>query len=72
MIYQVKTKNAIDGKDEFQFSSLAAIYTVLTPEEVGIKLDTLWKKKVKVGSPYVGKKSTVTAFEVVGKKHRGK
>lgn len=72
MIYQVKTKNPIDGKDEFQFSSLAAIYTVLTPEEVGIRIGTLWKKKVKVGSPYVGNKSTITAFEVVGKKQKGK
>jgi hypothetical protein len=46
------------------------ILTSLKPEEVGIKIGTLWKKKVMVGSPYVGRKSTITAFEVVGKKQK--
>ena len=34
------------GQTDFYFGSLAAIYELFTPEQVGCKLETLWSAKI--------------------------
>ena len=34
------------GQTDFYFGSLAAIYEVFTPEQIGCKLETLWAAKI--------------------------
>ena len=34
------------GQTDFYFGSLAAIYELFTPEQVGCKLETLWSVKI--------------------------
>lgn len=47
-----------DGSEHF-FGSLAAIYQVFTPEQIGVTLGTLWNHKITQECPYVGQRCTI-------------
>ncbi|MCD8295561.1 MAG: hypothetical protein LUE27_10025, partial [Clostridia bacterium] len=49
----------IDKKD-FYFTSLAAIFDVFTPEQVGCRVENLWNNHVTENNPYRGRKCTIT------------
>lgn len=53
-----------DGKTDFYFSSLAAIYDTFTPEQVGCAVQRLWNVKVTEESPYTGKLCEITKERV--------
>lgn len=40
---------------DFYFTSIAAIYDVFTPEQVGTSLNQLWASKIDFDRPYYGK-----------------
>lgn len=41
----------LNGKKEHYFGSLAAIYDVFTPQQIGCKLETLWNAGIEEGKP---------------------
>jgi hypothetical protein len=67
-IYKVKFKEApIEGKTEFYFGSLAAIYDAFSCKEIGCKVTRLWNIKITEENPYIGRKCTITK-EIVARK----
>ena len=63
---------AVDGKREYFFGSLAAIYDMFTPYQIGCNLATLWKAGVEPGKPKKTKKCIVSKYEVHRKEQRNK
>lgn len=69
-IYEVHFPNAVNGKQDHYFSSLTAIYTVFTVEQIGCGIQHLWNKKVADGIPYEGKKCRITKEELTKPKRK--
>lgn len=66
-VFKVKFKTPPtegDERTEFFFSSLAAIYDLFTPEQVGCAVSRLWALKVSDGNTYEGRKCTISREEV--------
>jgi hypothetical protein len=59
-IYRVSFKEPIDGKTDYFYGSLSAIFTNFTPEEIGCKVQRLWNIKITGETPYIGRKCTIT------------
>ena len=57
---------------EFFFHSLAAIYDLFTPYQVGCKVSQLYKVGVRQGIPYEGRKCRVSREPIRRKKSRRK
>ncbi len=55
---------------EFYFGSLAAIYEMFTPEQVGCKVENLWNNRVSEGEPYANKLCRITREPLIRKAHR--
>jgi hypothetical protein len=68
-IYRVSFKEQIDGKNDYFYSSLSAIFTNFTPEQIGCGVRRLWNIKVTEENPYIGRKCTITREPLVRKKH---
>lgn len=68
-MYHVSFNEPVNGKKDYYFSSLSAIYTKLSPEEIGCKVTRLWNLQLTADNPYVGKKCKI-AVEVFYKKNR--
>jgi hypothetical protein len=66
-VYRVSFKKPIDGKTDYFFGSLAAIYTSFSPQEVGCKVTRLWNVKVAAGNPYIGRRCTVSKERIARK-----
>lgn len=54
-------------KTEFFFGSLAAIYEVFTPEQIGCKVEHLWNFGVMFDRPYMNKQCVVSREQFVRK-----
>lgn len=54
----------------FYFGSLAAIYDVFTPEDLGICLTSLWNANIRPGHPYENEKCIISRDVVHRKKQR--
>lgn len=63
-IIKVEFTEPIDGKSEYYFGSLSAIYDVFTREQMGCVLYTLWNASIKEGKPYKNKRCTVSKFPI--------
>lgn len=66
-VFKVKFKTPPtegDERTEFFFSSLAAIYDLFTPEQVGCAVSRLWALKVSDGNTYEGRKCSISREEV--------
>ena len=57
---------------EFFFHSLAAIYGLFTPYQVGCKVSQLYKVGVRQGIPYEGRKCRMSREAIRRKKSRRK
>jgi len=57
-------------KTEFFFGSLAAIYEVFTPEQIGCKVEHLWNFGVMFDRPYMNKQCVVSREQFVRKAHK--
>ena len=60
------------GQTDFYFGSLAAIYEVFTPEQVGCKLETLWNAKIDPLHPKTTPKCVVSKRVLYRKKQKEK
>jgi len=45
---------------DFYFTSLAAIYELFTPEQIGCKVEQLWKLEVSSGFTYQSRNCSIT------------
>lgn len=43
----------VEGKTDYYFTSLAAIYDLFTPEQIGLSLSRLWVSHVRADNPRV-------------------
>lgn len=68
--YHVRFREAPDssGNLDFYFGSLAAIYDVFTPEQVGSKIENLWNKNLSDGGSWSGSKCSVSRCTLIRKK----
>lgn len=69
-IIKVEFPFPLHGTKEHYFGSLAAIYEVFTPEQIGCRLENLWNAKIEVGKPKKTKKCTIYKHSVLRKKHK--
>ena len=60
------------GQTDFYFGSLAAIYEVFTPEQVGCKLETLWAAKIDALHPKTTPRCVVSKQMLYRKKQKEK
>jgi len=58
------------GQTDFYFGSLAAIYEVFTPEQVGCKLETLWAAKIDALHPKTTPRCVVSKQVLYRKKQK--
>lgn len=58
------------GQTDFFFGSLAAIYELFTPEQVGCKLETLWSAKIDTLTPKATTKCVVSKHVLYRKKQQ--
>ena len=69
-IYHVSFKEPRqDGRTEFYFTSLAAIYGQFSRDDIGCRVERLWAVGVSGGNRYDGRKCTITR-ETVYRKNR--
>ena len=52
-IIKVSFFEPVEGKSDYYFSSLSAIYDLFSPEQVGCSLGRLWASKVRLDNPKV-------------------
>ena len=60
-----------DSRREFYFTSLAAIYEIFTPEQIGCKVSRLWNIGLSQGATYDGRLCRITK-EPISRKKRTK
>lgn len=71
-IYHVSFKEPRqDGRTEFYFTSLSAIYGQFTREDIGCKVEWLWQLGISDGNRYEGRRCTITR-EAVYRKSQNK
>ena len=68
-IYRVEFKTAPyeDGKTDYYFTSLAAIYDRFTPAQIGCAVQRLWELHISDGVVYKGRKTTITRETIASK-----
>jgi hypothetical protein len=69
-VYRVSFKESINGKTDYIFGSLAAIYDTFTPYQIGCKVQRLWNCQITEEKPYKGRKCTITK-ELLHRKKQG-
>lgn len=75
-IYKVAFKGRIPGMPEnwdmreYFFGSLAAIYDVFSPYQVGCKVENLWNVGVSDGNPYENNLCRITREPFIRKQQR--
>ena len=55
-----------EGKKDFYFSSIGAVYTVLTPEEVGVTVKTLRHKGLTGNGTVFTKRAIIKQSTLIG------
>ena len=58
------------GQTDFYFGSLAAIYELFSPAQVGCKLETLWSAKIDALNPKTTPKCVVSKQVLYRKKQK--
>jgi hypothetical protein len=73
-IYRVSFPEPVNGKTEFFFGSLSAIFTTFTPAQIGCGVRRLWNIGITPDNPYNGRKCAITKEPLTRKKrqHDGK
>lgn len=68
IIYHVKFHEPIDGKTDFYFSSITAIFNTFEVEEIGAARQTLYQQSLKEGDEYRTKYCVIKKVEVLNNK----
>jgi hypothetical protein len=72
-IYCVRFKEPVNGEYNYHFGSIAAIYEVFTPEQIGCRIQNLWNYKLSASKPYKSQKCVIFKGELIRKQtERGK
>lgn len=72
-ICHVQFKEPVNGKTDYYFGSLSAIYDTFTEEDIGCGLGRLWNLNLDADNPYKGRKCTIRVDELIRKNtNRGK
>lgn len=58
----------VEPGTDFFFTSLAAIYDLFTPEQVGCRLAALWALGVSRGAVYSGRGCIISSYPLRGKR----
>ncbi len=61
--------DACDGKTDFFFTSIAAIYDRFSREDIGCKVSRLWNLKISGGNTYDGRLCTISREPIFRMKH---
>ena len=59
-----------DGRTVYYFGSISAIFDKFTAEEIGCKLETLWKSHITPGHTHIGRKCIISKEPVQRKKQK--
>lgn len=62
----------VNGRRVWYFGSLAAIYELFTPEDIGCKLETLWNDSLDYGEYKMTKQCVITKEIMYRKAHKAK
>lgn len=68
IIYRVTLLMPIDGETDFYFGSITSIFDRFTPEQLGVKKESLWTNHDFDARPYQNKLCTIRKAAVVRKK----
>jgi hypothetical protein len=69
-IYRVSFKEPIDGKIDYFYGSLSAIFTNFTAGEIGYGVRRLWNIGITEDKPYIGRKCTITKEQITRKQRK--
>lgn len=70
-VIKVMFFSPIDGETEYFFGSLAAIYEMFTPQQIGCKIEALWSAKIELGKPKATRSCIISKHVVLRKKQEG-
>ena len=62
----------VDGRKVWYFGSLAAIYELFTPEQIGCKLETLWNSSLDYGGCKITNTCVISKEIIYRKAHKTK
>lgn len=66
-VIRVQFFKPVDGRTEYFFGSISAIYERFSAEQIGCTKVVLWNKKLTADTPYANKKCLITKHPVVRK-----
>lgn len=70
-VIKVQFFNPVNGKTEYYFGSLKAIYEQFTPEQIGCTVERLWASNITPDNPRATAKCVITKHSVI-RKQQGK
>jgi hypothetical protein len=69
-IIKVELFDPVNGENEYYFGSLSAIFDILTEDQVGCGLTTLWKSKITLDKKKVTRKCCISKHLIYRKDHK--
>lgn len=69
-IIKVEFLVPVNGRREYYFGSLAAIYETFTPQQIGCKLEALWSAKITEQKPKSTRHCVISKHPVCRKKQK--
>lgn len=71
-IIKVNFPIPVNGKHEYFFGSLAAIYDEFTPEQIGCKLEALWSAGITYDNPKLTRTCLISKYPIHRKSQKNK
>lgn len=71
-VIRVQFFKPVDGCSEFYFGSLAAIFELFTPEEIGCRLETLWAANIDEAHPKATRLCVISKHVLYRKSQKNK
>jgi len=68
IVYRVTMLSPIDGQTDFYFGSITGIFDHFTPEQLGVKKESLWSNHDFGVRPYQNKLCTIRRVAIERKK----
>ena len=69
-VYRVSFYLPIDGKKDYFFGSMSAIYGRFTKEQIGCDVRNLWNCRIRDGHPYKGQRCMISREPLYRKKRK--
>lgn len=66
-IIKVQFFKPVDGKTDYYFGSLKAIYERFTPEQIGCNVERLWSSNITPDNPKATSKCIISKHNVIRK-----